>query len=416
MAVMGGGLVRALECMLLLAVLYEPLRQVLHLIGAPVGGVGGVGGLVNLDDPKICTRLSGLTGNYCFFPGVFAGFTAMALIVTGLWCAPLLVGAATMALQKERSDLAEIATQPAQHVEAQAANARSLFSRTRIDTLGKIWQKVWICISWLWFVVPLVQFLSDPFFRSGFVAVLCAVSLAASYALSWHLAIIAIPVSDTVAACLGIPRSDVLEFHKTVGRWTAIWGTVHAVGQMIWFIKKGLWTYIKLTSPADGENVLYVFGIVTAVLLLTHMVFAAFRKQQWLAASFKKVHRVLACVVLLAATVHWWPFVLFLLPAVAVHSCTAGETLAATFGRSPTAAQRSWALIGAFCGGFIALAIVWSVRQTAMIRQDVDMVLPFIFPPLALVAEGFLATIAALLLCAGGPKAPPVPQNAALLQ
>lgn len=279
----------------------------------------------------------------------------------------------------------------------------------------KVWMKAWVFVSWLWFLLPLVQFLWDPFFRSGFVAVACAVSLAAAYALSWHLAFVAIPVSDAVAPCLGVPRSAVFDFHKKVGWWTAVWGGVHAVGQMIWFIDKGLWTYIKLSSPSDGENMLYIFGMVTASLLLIHTLIASLRKQQWLASIFKKVHRSLASLVLLAATVHWWPFVLFLLPAVAVHSCTAAETLAAAVGRSPSAARHSWALVGAFFGGFVGLAAVWSARQTVMSRQDVDMVLPFIFPPLALVAEALSATIVAFLLCASGPKALPASQGAALM-
>ena len=273
MAVVSRSLVRALEGMLLLAVLYEPVRQALMPTGLPVGGVGGVGGLVNLDGPQFCTRLSGRSDQYCFFPGVFAGFTAMALIVTGLWCAPLILGAARMAVHKGS-------------VNFTATDATSAFSGS--EASDKVWMKAWVFVSWLWFLLPLVQFLWDPFFRSGFVAVACAVSLAAAYALSWHLAFVAIPVSDAVAPCLGVPRSAVFEFHKKVGWWTAVWGAVHAVGQMIWFIDKGLWTYIKLSSPSDGENMLYIFGMVTASLLLIHTLIASLRKQQWLATTFKK--------------------------------------------------------------------------------------------------------------------------------
>lgn len=70
----------AVLCLLLVSALYEPLRNSLWRV-LEVGGVGGVGGLCNLGNPGTCSSLAGRTQNYCFIPGIVAGFTSMAILV-----------------------------------------------------------------------------------------------------------------------------------------------------------------------------------------------------------------------------------------------------------------------------------------------------------------------------------------------
>lgn len=93
------GLFSFAKYMVLASAVYEPLRNALHRFGTAVGGVGGVGGLCNMGNPGDCQSFAGVTGNYCFYPGVWAGFTSFALVVVLVWTAPLLLGALRMSMK-----------------------------------------------------------------------------------------------------------------------------------------------------------------------------------------------------------------------------------------------------------------------------------------------------------------------------
>ena len=51
------------------------------------------------------------------------------------------------------------------------------------------------CASSLWFLVPLAQYASSPYYQEDASSVLLAVSIAAAYPLSWHVGFVAIPSS-----------------------------------------------------------------------------------------------------------------------------------------------------------------------------------------------------------------------------
>mmetsp|Transcript_19974 Transcript_19974/g.46479 ORF Transcript_19974/g.46479 Transcript_19974/m.46479 type:complete len:403 (+) Transcript_19974:108-1316(+) len=390
MAKFSRSFVSAVECMVFVAILYEPMRMALHSLKDAVGGVGGVGGLVNLGDPSSCSSLASKTENYCFVTGVFAGLTPMALIVLAAWTLPLLLAALSTGFTIRS---------PSQQPEPEEVADDGSSVRFSHD----VFARVWAYIAALWFVVPFGAYIMDPFYRQSLAGVILAVAIAAAFPCSWHLAFVAFPISEAVSSWLGLPRSTVVAVHKTVGWGTVVWAAVHAGGEMVWLLKGGLWHFLKLSSPSDGENMLYIFGIVTAVTMAAHAVLAYVRKQQWIQPNFKIVHRVVACLLLLFATTHWWPFALFLLPTAAAHGCIAGETLGAGQ-RPPSASWRCFAFAAALVAAFVGLAVVWTIRAQVMQHEGIGLVLPFIFPPLALLAEGGAATLTAFVCIWASPK------------
>ena len=52
-------------------------------------------------------------------------------------------------------------------------------------------------------------------------------SLVAAYPLSWHLALVALPVSELVAPHLSLSDPEVKSFHKALGWQTAGWAAMH---------------------------------------------------------------------------------------------------------------------------------------------------------------------------------------------
>lgn len=380
------GFAGAAQAMLLLSALYEPARVLLQSLGwREVGGVGGVGGLANLGDPSLCSTASGRAGAYCYLDGivVVAGFSSMALVVLLLWSLPLLLGAAATAVSRPTAG-----TIPA------AATSVCESVATGEVQHHKWFHRAWLALSCLWFLLPLSYFLSDPFFRKSVHSVVLAVSLAASYALSWHLALVAVPVSELVAPHLGLPDSTVKGLHKAVGWRTLGWAAVHGFGQLFYLAFHG---FAELNVAKSGENLLYVLGVVTVVLMALHAAFALARKQLWLRARFQAVHRLMAALVLLSATAHWWPFAIFLVPSTAAHGGMMAARRARAAGHQVSVRHEALALAAACIGALIGLAAAWAARDSAMRQPAVDMLSPFAFPPLALLAQGLGAWAAATL-------------------
>lgn len=164
--------------LLVVAALYEPVRNALYRLDDDVGGVGGVGGLTNQWG---CDERNGPFGDYvCFHRGVALGFTPFALVVLLVWIVPL------------------------------AASS-------------EIPMRVWRALELLWFAVPAAAYLSDPFYNKDLCHVVLGVAIAAAFPLSWHLAFVALPDVQT---------------HKMIA-WSAVrWGAVHAGGELAYTLVK----------------------------------------------------------------------------------------------------------------------------------------------------------------------------------
>ena len=275
---MGSPLAGALKYMVLASALYEPLRSSLHRLEEEVGGVGGVGGLCNMGNPGACKSLAGETGNYCFKPGVFAGLTAFAIVVLLAWSLPIFLACLRTSFMK--SPVTE--DEPDRDVEH-----------------GLL--KVWTGLSCLWFAMPFAAMLVDPFYQSplGFVL---ALALAAAFPLSWHLSFLALPVNKAITPLLGIARCSVINLHKAIAWRTVFWGSLHALGELIYLMAHGGFLKIFQLRWQHGENLLYLVGVASALLLLSQALLATVR---FSLPKFKQYHRAMAVVLLLSATAHW---------------------------------------------------------------------------------------------------------------
>mmetsp|Transcript_75161 Transcript_75161/g.140162 ORF Transcript_75161/g.140162 Transcript_75161/m.140162 type:complete len:414 (+) Transcript_75161:148-1389(+) len=393
MAETSNTLTLSMKYMFLLAVLYEPVRQATQHQVEMLSGVGGVGGLCNLGSPDDCDRLSGRTGQYCYFPGLIAGFTWFAIAWLALWIAPLVLGALRMASStcvKPGQGSRGSGGEEAQQEPDGTADTSSLQMKWLVE--------LWLAVECLWFFVPFGGFISDPFFRNDFGEVVSAIALAAAYPLSWHLSFVALPMSKVVLPALGVQSSFVVTFHKLLGWHTAGWGCVHAFGMLTYMVtgEHGLWWNFNL--QATGEHLLNTLGLATLCLIIVHASVAAMRKQQWMQPYFKHTHRALAILVLLCATAHWWPFVFFLFPAATVHAVSTAGFVAEAWHRRPSQSSQGLALLTAFLGAVVALTVVWYFREKHMLSPGVGLISPFAFPPLALLASFASGTSAAILV------------------
>ena len=113
----------------------------------------------------------------------------------------------------------------------------------------------------------------------------------------------------------------------------------------------------------DGrsDNLSFIFGFALFVLLLFHTVHGFFRHRACLAANFRRVHAGSAVVVLLVATAHWWPFVIFLTPAVAC--AAAGQTVRASSSPGVNSEIAALALGTSTIGAVMGIVPVWAMRQ-----------------------------------------------------
>jgi len=331
-----------------------------------VGGVGGVGGLTNMANPEDCSSLTGRTGTYCFQPGVLAGFTGFALAVLIAWTSPMLITALWVSNKPKRE------------------------SEINVETFLKIWS----LLTALWFIFPCAWFISDPFFRRDGFGILLAVTVAAAFPLSWHLSLVAV-LSTTLSETLGMTRSSTLAVHKVVGYGAAGWAAVHAIGELVYFSRHGwdfFWKQLSLAKAEDGENLLYILGILAFVVFAFHMVLVQVRKR---VSNFKNLHRAGAALLLLIAAAHWWPFALFLLPAAAGQGFCFASQVAERAGYPQTQQRKNQALFAALFGSLVGLSLVWILRQRVM-QDGASLLTPFIFPPAAVLAEFISSTLVSL--------------------
>lgn len=268
---------------------------------------------------------------------------------------------------------------------------------------------VWGMMNLVWFALPLVQYgFLDAWCRQSFWhrCGLASRSQRASYPLSWHLSLVAIPSSGAtfLPPLLGISRNELFFAHKLVARCTIFWAVLHVSGQLAYLIATS--SLSANFSTAKGENLLFIFGACAIVLLLCLAAVAIFRHHRIIAPHFRALHRTAAALALLSAAAHWWPFALLLCPAMAVAATSAA-----------IAAKRRWcesrvlevanevrasaaALAAALVASVAGLASVWDVRERVHVmgRAGADTYTAFAFPPLAVVGSALAARAAAALV------------------
>lgn len=242
----------------------------------------------------------------------FRGFAAQ--LVRILWTLPMFLGGVRMAATKTASE----------EMEPQDEGDEMTQVTLRCGTDG--FTMLWNGLSALWFVVPLAYFLADPFFHQGILNIILGVAVAAAFPLSWHLSFVALPLSSPLMLGLKLSRPSLMAIHKFLGFRSAFWGALHVTGEIMWLARSGF-ENLSL-SDAKGENLLYILGLAAAGIFLTHVLVALARRQSWLRPYFKETHRVIAVLLLITATAHWWPFAFFLLPAAAAYGASTAERVA----------------------------------------------------------------------------------------
>mmetsp|Transcript_24092 Transcript_24092/g.77680 ORF Transcript_24092/g.77680 Transcript_24092/m.77680 type:complete len:409 (+) Transcript_24092:2184-3410(+) len=365
-----------LVALLVVSVLYEPMRGNLYRLGSSIGGVGGVGGLTN---QWACHTTGGVFGpDVCYERGVFLGLTPFALLVLSLWTMPLAASAAASSFFVQRRDDEPTSTP----------------TSPPPQTDGTTFVTFWIVLELLWFAVPAAAYLSSPFYRSDVVHVVLGIAISAAFPLSWALSVVAIPAPAFVAASAGLPRATVLAAHKVVG-WSVVrWAAIHGTGELLYLVVKDRRAFVT-----GAYRLLYWAGAVAFAVLLVHAIVARFRRRL---KYFVPLHKALAAVLLLCAAVHWWPFAFFLCPAVATLA-TAHALLralpAATKGDDDTAEDDASSLGSLLLSTSLLAAVAgvcvgWKMRELTLLRVS-HPYWPYPFPPLALGLGYVLARITA---------------------
>ena len=72
------------------------------------------------------------------------------------------------------------------------------------------------------------------------------------------------------------------------------WASIHACGEIFYLCyQQGLQTIFQL-SGRQGENLLYLLGLLTALLLVLHTLVVLLRKRDSIRRLFKSLHRLTA--------------------------------------------------------------------------------------------------------------------------
>jgi hypothetical protein len=344
----------------------------LYRLGEDVGGVGGVGGLTNLWNPfaNCTTTAGGVNAPYCFHPG-WLGFTPLGggtlLYVT----LPLFV-AAIFASFRTVYDVKDVVLRSPLYV-----TSFSVF---------------WAVAACLWFAVPLATFASSPFYQTDIAHAVLAISISAAFPLSWHLSFVAIPTTgkEFLAPIFGLSKDALKKCHVRIGWATMFWGIVHGIGQIFYLVSTGT-LGSSLAFKAFSDNLLFWFGLVNISILIVHGAFVFFRHHPRVAPKFRRTHRWLAALLLLGASAHWWPFALFLAPAIA--TAATGYALDARLDTRVKVQHATLALAFALVAAVCGIGLVWVLRQEWMMAHPHDLYSPFVFPPLA-VSVAFASGVA----------------------
>gem|GEM_PF-3940189 len=266
---------------------------------------------------------------------------------------------------------------------------------------------IWHSMSVIWFAVPLCQYLASPFYQTDVWHFICAVAICAAMPLSWHISFLAIPSSAAPLFCLvtGVSREAMITLHARIALSSIFWASLHVAGEVVYLISQSLFTSsLSLENPWD-DGMIFVCGVITASIFMLLAVVALFRKHSAIKARFRQSHRLLAAAMLLAASSHWWPFVFFLSPAVAL--AAVGQAMRCTDCITGGHRAPSLALFFSVCAAAAAITATWSFRQWFMLKYTADFSTPFVFPPVALAAAYALSrTVSSIVLRFSGSKDP----------
>lgn len=432
-------LVWGLVSLVLVSVLFEPIRMSLWRLGEEVGGVGGVGGLTN----QFSCGPEDTTTPYCFRRGVVLGFTPFAAVVLLLYTLPLAVAAWVAGRSETRTN-----DRDRDRREVGSSREDRRFSSTDVSNsteeevvLGTIrarpkpkelmernakcvsaFSVLLACVSCLWFSVPLAYYANSPFYQESVWHFVLAVAIVAAFPLSWHLALVAIPSAGAalLAPQLGLPRAALKGCHVRAA-WAALfWGCLHGGGELVYLTATNQLGLVWIgggRSGAEADNGTFVFGLVTLVVLLALATHAKARKTTAVKNGFRRLHRMAAGILLLVAAAHWWPFALFLAPAVAVAATGheldraspedapeggAARTSAGTR-RTIKARNGPFALAAAILAALAGIAPTWAARQAWMLAHPSQYyTLPtMLFPPAAVGVAYALARVVAGVVLRG---------------
>ena len=423
----------AFAFMAIIASLYEPLRlALLHRVPQSfnIGGVGGVGGLANMignengqcdsDDGSDKSSISGIRlllgdstspfkDKYCYQKGSPAPFTPFAWLMLWLWVGPLLLAAVVTTLYARISNTSN-----------RTPNNENRNSTPPLGVLAT----VWIGLNILWFIIPFSVFwfgLTNNGEKGGHEFVpgnnialrILAVAIAASHPLSWNLMAAAIPASGITSKLLGIDRNTMFQCHRFISYVTVFWGVLHGFLELVYLgLIKGLAK--RLFLQEDGEDILYLVGFIALLLIITQGVVGYCRKAlRDKNIPFRKIHRGLAFALLLAAAMHWWPFIIFLIPVIAFHGVgiavnrketrnenTNDEDDKLSLSSIPdnlTTSQVTALMIVSILSSFFSTFIVWLLREAYMTSSVANLSLPFLFPFLSIILSLLFSVIASSL-------------------
>ena len=361
-----------ITALFLFSILFEPLRLALWRLGDEVGGVGGVGGLTNQFTPIHCAQNHSdgefmmCTKPYYFRAG-WMGLTPFAGIVLLICFLPLLAAAVASILGTstrtyikckkvfgtERLLKNEVGELEVDNREAQDCN----------DNIVNTFYIAWACASCLWFMLPFAYYIDTPFYQKDVWHVILAVSLSSAFPLSWHLSFVTFPTASgpLFTLLLGLSPATLKKCHKRIAWGTCFWGFTHAVGELVYLTSQGLLNSFSLNSDnlTRNDSLLFIFGLATFMLLLSLLIHALSRFKPFVASIFRASHRGLAVMLLLVASAHWWPFAIFLMPAI---TCGATSYALRRF-HIKDIKMISYALLSSNIGGLLGFALVWYSRQ-----------------------------------------------------
>ena len=401
--------------MTLVAVLYEPLRLSLsHQISENIGGVGGVGGLVNLlgagderCDHSTNAHNSTYHDNYCYEKGSLGPFTPFSFFMLVVWVGPILVAAIFSIRNFKDCDRMNSTT---------VVGATDTSSSSDVFALLAV---VWIGLNCIWFLIPLSVFwfgLMTDVEGSLFSLRILAVAIAAAHPLSWNLMVAAIPASGIVSKLLGCDRQTMFDCHRFVSYFTVGWGLLHGVLEIVYMTmarspKTGDRKIVDaLLMRGDGENLIYTMGFVALFLVFAQGIVGygrkVLRERNW---SFRKIHRALAFALLLVAAAHWWPFFLFLIPAISFHGvgiacfrCDLNKNdpnkSLSSLPHSLTRAEVAFLVILSVVSSCLSTLAVWTLREKFMTSSAANLSVPFVFPVFCILAS-LLSSVVSTTLC-----------------
>ena len=382
----------------LVSVLYEPLRLALWTLGDEIGGVGGVGGLTNQFSPSAAGCNATGSGDdidsdvpYCFREG-WLGFTSFGGIMLLLLTLPLVISAlsAYVAAVAERRTKKEGGEEEAQYSPATPGTITTFFM-------------FWLGASSLWFLVPLAYYSASSFYQKDVWHMVLAVSIAAAYPLSWHLSFIAIPSAGAplLAPLLALEPATLKACHVRIAWATVFWAGVHAFGEIAYLASQGMLGLFQVDPSASGasDHLVFIFGLSALVVLSVQSAHGFARRHVSIAPNFRSIHRALAAILLLIASAHWWPFAIFLAPAVAC-AATAQALESSQQTRDDNSVDvdlAPLAFTAAIGATLLGITLVWSARQAWMLEHPSDYYsfMVQIFPPAAVLLAFVLARGAA---------------------